>query len=158
MTQKFTLFWQNRSPFSNWYPSVFTHNGITFTRGEQYMMYCKAIIFNDLETADAIMSTDNPREQKELGRAVSNYNDAVWSEVREQVMVEGLTEKFKQIPKLKEALLATGDTIIAEASPYDLVWGIGFTADQPEATDQSKWRGLNLLGKVLMKVRDEIKI
>lgn len=157
MTQ-FTLFWQNRSPFSNWYPSTFTHNGITFTRGEQYMMYRKAIMFNDLETAAAIMSTDNPREHKELGRLVTNYNDTQWSAVREDIMVEGLFEKFNQIPKLKEALLATGDTIIAEASPYDLVWGIGFTADQPEATDQTKWRGKNLLGKVLMRVRNEIKV
>lgn len=151
MTQ-FTLFWQNRSPFSNWYPSTFTHSG------EQYMMYRKAIMFNDLETAAAIMSTDNPREHKELGRLVTNYNDTQWSAVREDIMVEGLFEKFNQIPKLKEALLATGDTIIAEASPYDLVWGIGFTADQPEATDQTKWRGKNLLGKVLMRVRNEIKV
>lgn len=158
MTTKFTLFWQNRSPFSNWYPSVFTHDGITFTRGEQYMMFRKAVMFEDEETATAIMSTDNPKEQKDLGRLVKNYDDAAWSAVREQVMVEGLFEKFNQIPKLKEALLATGDTIIAEASPYDLVWGIGFTADQPEAVDQTKWRGQNLLGKVLMKVRDEIKI
>ena len=157
MTQ-FTLFWQNRSPFSNWYPSTFTHNGITFTRGEQYMMYRKAIMFNDLETAAAIMSTDNPREHKVLGRLVTHYNDTQWSAVREDIMVEGLFEKFNQIPKLKEALLATGDTIIAEASPYDLVWGIGFTADQPEATDQTKWRGKNLLGKVLMRVRNEIKV
>ena len=157
MTQ-FTLFQQNRSPFSNWYPSTFTHNGITFTRGEQYMMYRKAIMFNDLETAAAIMSTDNPREHKELGRLVTNYNDTQWSAVREDIMVEGLFEKFNQIPKLKEALLATGDTIIAEASPYDLVWGIGFTADQPKATDQTKWRGKNLLGKVLMRVRNEIKV
>ena len=157
MTQ-FTLFWKNRSPFTNWYPSVFTHNGITFTRGEQYMMYQKAIIFNDTETAEAIMSTDNPKEQKALGRAVSNYNEDVWALVREEVMVDGLIEKFNQNPKLKEALLATGDTIIAEASPTDLIWGIGFTEDRPEATDQSKWRGLNLLGKVLMRVRNEIKV
>lgn len=158
MKQEFTLFWQNRSPFSNWYPSIFTHDGITFTRGEQYMMFRKAVMFEDKETATAIMSTDNPKEQKELGRLVKNYNEAAWSAVREKVMVAGLFEKFNQIPKLKEALLATGDTIIAEASPYDLVWGIGFTADQPEAVDQAKWRGQNLLGKVLMKVRNEIKV
>ena len=115
-------------------------------------------MFNDLETAAAIMSTDNPREHKELGRLVTNYNDTQWSAVREDIMVEGLFEKFNQIPKLKEVLLATGDTIIAEASPYDLVWGIGFTADQPKATDQTKWRGKNLLGKVLMRVRNEIKV
>lgn len=153
----FTLFWQNRSPFSNWYPSTFTWNGITFTRGEQYMMYRKAMMFNDSETAKAILSTNNPKEQKDLGRLVKNYVDSEWSDIRYAIMVEGLFEKFNQNATLKQALLETGDTVIAEASPYDLVWGIGYTDDQPEAHDMTKWRGQNLLGKVLMEVRTKIK-
>ena len=150
---KYTLFWKNRSPFTNWYPSKFVWKGIQFTRGEQYMMYRKAILFGDKETAAAILATDNPADQKDLGRAVKNYDDATWAAVRYDVMVEGLFEKFNQNSKLKRALLDTGDSIIAEASPYDLIWGIGFTEDQPEAQDQTKWRGQNLLGKVLMEVR-----
>lgn len=154
---KFTLFWQNRSPFSNWYPSTFTWNDITFTRGEQYMMYRKAMMFNDTETANAILATDNPKEQKDLGRLVKNYIDSEWSDTRYNIMVEGLFEKFNQNAKLKQALLETGNTIIAEASPYDLVWGIGYTADQPEALEINLWRGQNLLGKTLMEVRARIK-
>lgn len=153
----FTFFWQNRSPFSNWYPSIFTHEGITFSRGEQYMMYQKAMLFGDLETAQAILSTDNPKEQKDLGRQVKNYVDETWAAVREDVMVEGLFEKFNQNERLKQALLDTGDTEMVEASPYDLIWGIGFTEDQPEARDKTKWRGKNLLGIVLMRVRDKIR-
>lgn len=156
MTHNFTFFWQNRSPFSNWYPSKFTHNGVNFTRGEQYMMYQKAILFSDLTIASAILLTDNPKEQKDLGRVVSNYDDAVWSSRRVDIMVDGLYEKFKQNPKLQEALLATGKTEIVEASPYDLIWGIGYTADDPRAVDKTKWRGQNLLGITLMKVRDKI--
>lgn len=156
MTQ-FTLFWRNRSPFSNWYPSTFTHNGNTFTRGEQYMMYRKAMLFNDTEIAQEILKTDNPALQKELGRKVRNYIDDVWAAQRVDIMVEGLYEKFNQNPKLKEALLATGDTEIAEASPIDLIWGIGWAAEDPEAQDKTKWKGQNLLGIVLMRVRDAIK-
>jgi ribA/ribD-fused uncharacterized protein len=78
MTHNFTFFWQNRSPFSNWYPSIFTHNGITFSRGEQYMMYQKAMLFGDVNTAHAILLTGNPKEQKDLGRMVANYDEAVW--------------------------------------------------------------------------------
>jgi len=157
ITDKFTFFWQNRSPFSNWYPSIFTHNGITFSRGEQYMMYQKAIMFGDTNIAHAILLTGNPKEQKDLGRMVSNYNDTIWSEKRVEVMVEGLFEKFNQNPLLKEALLNTGDTILVEASPVDRIWGIGLAEDHPDALDQSKWRGQNLLGIVLMKVRDAIR-
>jgi ribA/ribD-fused uncharacterized protein len=72
-------------------------------------------------------------------------------------MVEGLFEKFNQNPLLKEALLNTCDTIIVEASPVDRIWGIGLTEDDPRALDQSTWRGQNLLGITLMRVRDAIK-
>jgi ribA/ribD-fused uncharacterized protein len=157
MAHNFTFFWQNRSPFSNWYPSIFTHNGITFSRGEQYMMYRKAMMFGDVNIAHAILLTGNPKEQKDLGRMVSNYDDAAWSDKRVEIMVEGLFEKFNQNPLLKEALLNTGDTIIVEASPVDRVWGIGLAEDDPRAIDQKQWRGQNLLGITLMKVRDDIR-
>ena len=151
--KEFTLFYQNRSPFSNWYPSKFFWQGIPFTRGEQYMMRRKAMLFDDHDIARLIMLTDNPKEHKDLGRRVSNYDDSVWAAARYDVMVDGLYCKFSQNEKLKDALLETGDTIIAEASPTDLIWGIGYTADRPEAMDMTKWRGRNLLGQVLMEVR-----
>lgn len=157
MEQQFTFFWKNRSPFSNWYPSIFTHNGIRFTRGEQYMMYQKAMLFGDTDIADAILKTDDPAEQKNLGRRVSNYNDDIWSAKRVDVMVAGLFEKFNQNPKLKDALLNTGTSTMVEASPVDKIWGIGLEETHPDATNPSKWPGLNLLGIVLMRVRDKIK-
>lgn len=154
---RFTFFYQNRSPFSNWYPSKFTWFGLKFTSGEQYMMVRKATSFSDMDTANAVLGTDNPKTQKNLGRQVKNYDDAVWSAIRYDVMVEGLFCKFSQNESLKEALLNTGDTIIAEASPTDLIWGIGYAADDPFALDETKWRGQNLLGKVLMEVRRRLK-
>lgn len=44
--------------------------------------------------------------------------------------------------------------MLAEASPYDTKWGIGLTADDPHARRRHFWRGRNLLGEVLMEVRD----
>lgn len=158
MTDNFKFFWKNRSPFSNWYPSKFTHNFIEFTRGEQYMMYKKAMLFKDANIAEAILLTDNPSEHKALGRMVSNYNEEVWAAKRVDIMVDGLLQKFSQNPKLSKALLDTGDTIIAEASPVDCIWGIGMAEDHPDILDQSKWRGQNLLGITLMRVRDELRI
>jgi ribA/ribD-fused uncharacterized protein len=153
----FTFFWQNRSPFSNWYPSKFTYNGIDFTRGEQYMMYCKAMLFGDTAVAEAILQTDNPKEQKDLGRIVTNYDDEVWAAKRLDIVTDGLFEKFNQNEVLKQHLLDTGDTEIVEASPYDTIWGIGWTEEDPQAHDKTKWRGQNLLGIALMRVRDRIR-
>lgn len=33
--------------FSNWYPSIFTLDGLSFSSVEQYMMYSKAVLFGD---------------------------------------------------------------------------------------------------------------
>lgn len=154
--KKYTFFWNNRTPFSNWYPSKFTWGDFTFTRGEQYMMFRKAIVFGDLEIADLILETDNPAEQQKLGRRVKNYNDKIWAAIRYDVMVEGLYCKFSQNDKLKRALFDTAGTTLVEASPYDRIWGIGLGEDDPRAQDESTWLGQNLLGQVLTQVREQL--
>ena len=153
---KYTFFWNNRTPFSNWYPSVFVWGGIRFTRGEQYMMYRKAMMFGDWEVAAQIMNTDDPSKHKQLGRQVKNYDDVAWSAVRFDIMVEGLFEKFSQNPQLKQALLETIGTKMVEANPNDRIWGIGLTASDPRAQNEETWLGQNLLGKVLDAVREKL--
>jgi len=43
-----------------------------------------------------------------------------------------------------------------EASPLDLVWGIGLAAADERAQDPQRWRGLNLLGFALMEARERL--
>ena len=57
---------------------------------------------------------------------------------------------------MKQHLLSTGTKLLAEASPFYPVWGIGLRADNPEAQDPSRWRGKKLLGKALFAVRDAL--
>ena len=57
---------------------------------------------------------------------------------------------------MKQHLLCTGTKLLAEASPFYPVWGIGLRADNPEAQDPSRWRGKKLLGKALFAVRDAL--
>ena len=47
--------------------------------------------------------------------------------------------------------------MLEEASPRDRIWGIGMGSKHIDVYDQSKWRGTNLLGIELMKVRNYIK-
>lgn len=142
---------------SNWYPSEFIWNNIKFTSGEQYMMYRKALLFNDNKISDEILNTYNVAEIKMLGRKVKNYNDVIWNGYRQIVMFEGLLEKFNQNDTLKTMLLETGDAILAEAAVKDLIWGIGLNMKDNKKYDLSKWRGQNLLGFTLMQVRDRLK-
>lgn len=153
----FTFFWGSYSPFSNWHqPNVFIHNGVEYNCSEQFMMHQKALLFNDLEVADLIMELDNPRKQKAAGRMVRNFDAAVWSARCEDIMFDGLLSKFTQDSALKEELLNTAGTELVEASPYDTIWGIGLDEKHPDAQDKTKWKGKNLLGIVLDRVRDHI--
>ena len=69
----------------------------------------------------------------------------------------GNIAKFGQNPALKEFLLSTGDALIAEASPYDTIWGIGLDRDTALKGTVDQWKGENLLGCVLMDVRDRLR-
>lgn len=153
---EFTFFWKNQSPFSQWHRAHFTIDGVSYSSAEQYMMHQKALLMNDTETANAIMSTDNSKEQKALGRQVKPFDAKLWREVSKEVVYNGNEAKFIQNDNLMKALLATVGTEIVEASPYDNIWGIGLGPDHPDRFDRSKWRGTNWLGQVLTKLRVDL--
>lgn len=142
---------------SNWYKCNFEYAGIKYTSTEQYMMYQKAIIFHDSNIANKILVESDLDIIKKLGRSVSNYDDAIWSSVRGQILRRGIRAKFIQNEDLLEILLGTRDNILAELAPYDKVWGVGLKDTDSNLFNMSKWPGQNLLGKTLMQVRDDIK-
>jgi len=124
---------------------------------EQFMMRAKAVLMGDMETADKIMATTDPRTIKALGREVKNFKADLWDKVKFDVVYNGCKEKFTQNEKLKKALMETGDKKICEASPYDRIWGIALNEESAKRIPESEWPGQNLLGKVLMKVRAGLK-
>ena len=141
---------------SNWYPCNFIVDGKRFTTSEQYFMYHKALLMGDTATAEKILVTENPSVCKALGRLVKNWNQELWDENKLRIMSEACTYKFKSSEDLARRLLATGDTTLVEASPTDCIWGIGLTEHDPNAYNPKMWRGLNLLGEVLMVVRKNL--
>ena len=142
---------------SNWYRSAFTVDEITFSSMEQYMMYEKAILFEDHITAEKILETDDVAEIKALGRIVRNFDDEVWEKKREEIVYRGVSEKFRQNRQLAEKLEKTGEEIIAECAVKDRIWGIGLSMKDEARFDIEKWRGKNLLGKLLMQVRTDFR-
>ncbi|KAL2174699.1 uncharacterized protein P884DRAFT_208233 [Thermothelomyces heterothallicus CBS 202.75] len=176
-------FWRMSDPagyLSQWYPCAFSDDkdpSITYPTAEHYMMHQKAVLFSDLEVGAEILATLDPREVKALGRKVSNFSDAVWNARREEIVRRGNLLKFTrpvdpedgwwmvqvdgeggeggESVSIRELLLRTGDREIVEASPLDRIWGIGFSAAKAESM-RKRW-GLNLLGKALMAVREELR-
>ena len=142
---------------SNWYLSEFTIDDIAFSSMEQYMMYEKAILFHDQETAKKILQTDNVAEIKALGRTVQNFDDTVWGQSREEIVYKGVFEKFRQNPELRKRLERPGEEVIAECAVKDKIWGIGLSMKDEDRFCVERWKGQNLLGKILMDVRKDIK-
>lgn len=161
----FVFFWGHhkgkngvsKSCFSQWYPCLFTVDGLKYNCAEQYMMAQKANIFGDKEVMTQILAETDQMAIKKLGRLVKNYDDDVWTEKRFQIVVEGNLAKFSQNEDLLNFLLNTDDRILVEASPKDTIWGIGFDEFAPEAMNPSIWNGENLLGFALMEVRDRLR-
>ncbi len=136
-------------PFSNFamsaieVPCPFTGRRRTYATVEHYFQASKA---TTLQEHAHIAEQPTPREAKRAGRHVKLRAD--WEEVKFDVMLAALRAKFR-IPKYRDRLLATGDSLIAEDSPYDFEWGI--------RAEDGGYTGQNLLGKALMTVRQELR-
>lgn len=162
---KYLFFWGHRPPpgggvgkgcLSQWWPCTFVVEGQRFASAEHYMMWRKALLFDDVDVASRVLAASSPGEAKALGREVSGYSEEKWVSSRLEIVIEGNLAKFGQDPALRDFLLGTGSRVLVEASPLDRVWGIGLTADDPRALDPASWLGLNLLGEALMEVRSRL--
>ena len=142
---------------SNWYLSDFEIKGIKFNSNEQYIMYRKAEIFGDSQTAEAILNAKTPAEQQKLGQMAKGYNDTLWFGLRQVVTMRGLYAKFSQNEELKKKLLDTDEAFLVECAYSDLNWACGWRLTDPQRKDLSKWRGKNLLGIALMEVREQLQ-
>lgn len=129
----------------------------TYCCMEQFMMAAKAELFGDGEIRAQILESRDPKQIKALGRKVRNFDQTLWDRAKYSIVLNGNWCKFSQNRALRDFLLSTGDSVLAEASPFDGIWGIRFPAASSEARDPLKWRGENLLGFALMEVRDELR-
>ena len=92
---------------------------------------------------DLFLIVQDPRDAKFFGRTVKIRED--WESIKLKVMEDCIRSKFKN-PKLSKKLLETGDSILEEGNTWkDTFWGV------------YNGQGENHLGKILMKIREEIK-
>lgn len=138
-------FWTPKGKYgflSNFYIAPMVINGITFKTNEHFFQSQK---FKGKLQELYIVGLETPAETAKEGkrRDFPLRND--WELVKEEIMLQGLIEKFKQHPALMERLMETKGCTLRETSPYDSYWGTG-----------RDMKGKNRLGYLLEKVRDEI--
>lgn len=142
--------------FSQWHATTFTLNGERFSTAEQWMMVAKARLFGDDAAAASILSTDDPAQQKRFGQTVKNFDQTAWDKAKLGIVFAGNYAKFSQNDGAARQLLATAPAMLVEANPRDWIWGVGLAIDDHNVGDPAHWRGSNLLGRILTKVRGEL--
>lgn len=129
---------------SNFYATNITYNGLRFTSTEAAYQASKCKFFEERE----LFTTLSPSQSKRLGKNVRIRED--WNKIKLRVMYDLVNIKFKKEP-LRGKLLDTNDLYLIEGNTWgDNFWGC-------VRNDKDIWRGRNMLGNILMKVRDEIK-
>lgn len=131
---------------SNFYKSEIMLGGIRYPSVEHAFQAYKSL---ELQDRVRIASAENPGIAKRLGRHVKLRGD--WEQVKDDVMYRCLVKKFEN-PKLRQKLLATGNEQLVEGNTWhDNCWG---DCHCPKCECK---QGENRLGKLLMRVRDEIR-
>ena len=106
-----------------------------------------------------ILESETPKDAKKLGRQVRDFDSNKWLEVCFDEMYDAVYAKFSQNEDLKKLLLSKDFECkgFVEGSPFDEIWGVKIDWRNPDIDEECNWQGQNLLGKVLDKVREELK-
>lgn len=127
---------------SNFHRAPQRIEGTIYQTNEHYYQSMKA---RDIDTREWIASAPKAFHAMKAGRALrDNETMPEWETFKVGVMLTGLRVKFTQNSDLKQLLLDTGDAELFEDSPTDMFWGGRLEGSQ------------NMLGKLLMQVRDEL--
>lgn len=128
--------------FSNFAAFPIALDGDRWPTSEHYF---QALKFKEAALRKRIRHAKTPMLAARLGRSRSNPLRRDWESVKVEVMTKAVRAKFTQYPDLREILLATGDAKLIEHTTNDSYWG-----------DGGDGSGRNMLGRILMRVRDEL--
>lgn len=126
---------------SNFYPCTILWSGKRYRTAEHIYQAQKSV---DPIERDLIRFAPSPGKAKRLGSRAKLRPD--WDDIKDELMYEIVLQKFKQNPDIRKRLLKTGDQILIEGNYWgDTYWG------------RTEDGGLNKLGLILMKVREELR-
>lgn len=129
--------------FSNFSPHPIQLDGKTWPTSEHYFQAQK---FHDAAYRECIRTARSPMDAANLGRDRRQKLRPDWESVKVEIMRTAVRAKFSQHAELTALLLATGDAKLIEHTANDAYWG-----------DGGDGRGRNMLGQVLMQVREALR-
>ena len=129
--------------FSNFSNHPIHLNGKQWPTSEHYFQAQK---FEGTEHEEHVRLAHTPGMAAQMGRDRARPLRQDWEAVKDDVMRTAVRAKFTQHPELREQLLATGEAFLIEHTRNDSYWG-----------DGGDGRGRNMLGRILMEVREELQ-
>jgi len=134
---------------SNFYNARFKYEGIRYPTSEHAYQERKTL---DEERRKEIREAPTAFMSAKIGRREDTVLRPDWDAIKGDVMLPIVRAKFQQNPDLVKKLIDTGDTYLIEGNYWhDNFFGICTCKECNE-----KGQGLNMLGRILMKVRDEL--
>ncbi len=109
--------------------------------------YFQAQKFFGTERAELIRLNSSPSTAARLGRSRKHLLRADWEQVKDAIMYRAVLAKFTQHDRLRRMLLSTGEALLVEQTANDSYWA-----------DGGDGSGKNMLGQILMQVRDELRL
>lgn len=150
------VFFSRHSILSNHHPSVFKWQGHTYQTMEHYLAHKRASLSNQKHLARKALKSKNPAEAKAILNSLKDEHAEEWDKNVEEWATEGIRAKFAQNQGLANFLCNTGKLHLGEASRNER-WGVGMDLNNDQVLDFANWpNNSNLLGKILMKIRQEI--
>ncbi|MCP3931720.1 MAG: NADAR family protein [Bacteroidetes bacterium] len=139
------------SILSNFYECPISHDGNLYSSAEQFFQ-CEKATKNGQSTLTArILNTDDPVKQKGLGSSMK-IDDRDWES---SACMEKITRaKFNQNAELMDYLKSTTPMMLVHANAHDAQWGNGLAINDTDVLNPAKYKGKNILGDILMKIRD----
>jgi ribA/ribD-fused uncharacterized protein len=134
-------------------PAVFTVRGTTFLSAWHYVLYHKALLCRDMNTAHLVKSARDLGKVGELEAAIQNVSDGNWLRHCRRFLDDANLAKFEQNPKMGDVLLATDSKVLLSMTVPGSAWCVGPDAAELDLSLSSNWDGLNLEGLSLMAVR-----
>lgn len=135
----------NLLPLDNFSAFGLKMNGEYFQTSEHAFQYLKYVDTNP-ELAIQIKNCYSPNAARDMAHSNNQYKPINWKDIKYQKMEEVLRLKVQQNPVVMKKLLKTKTYIIAEyCTDEDIDWGL-----------DNNNQGENNLGKIWMKIRDEI--
>jgi ribA/ribD-fused uncharacterized protein len=136
-------------------------NNTMYNSAKQAIAAELAKVFNDQENLQKIMVADTADEVSyELNDVPGDetQNQIKWNDNIKQLLYDVNIAKFNQYPELVTRLLETKTAVLGAYIPNDNLIGIGLSLDNIQSKNPINWTGQNLLGKVLMDIREKFRM